>query len=523
MLEIELKYGVPPESGPALRRAVATASSEVVPMRATYFDTPDRALAQAAIGLRLRREGRRWVQTLKAGGVGLLGRLEHEIALPFRAAATPPLELHLHLTHPAGERLAQALGVALADLPAAAGRLQPWYTTDLLRTRRAVRVPGAVVEVSLDEGEITAQGRRLAVFELEMELLRGSVAGLADLARRWTTRHGLWLDPATKAERGDRLARGATAPAVVRAKALRLGGDESPRSALQAIVQNGLAQALPNAAAVAGDQTQPEHLHQWRVALRRLRTALKLYRALPGDDPALPTPDAMVRWETELADVFRGTGGARDAEALDQSLLPRLQPLGIGALRFGGLPVPALQADMSPADLARSRGCNLLMLELLVWSHAESPPPSPSVDGTPKVAREAGRNAQTGELRTAMLKPLRKVHRQCMKLAERWDDLPDEERHGLRKRLKRLRYGLEFAGGVIKPKALKQALAGLKPAQTALGEYNDLHVAITLLQAPAENDVHAAKALGWLMAEQAHQATRCQQRLIEAMKAPMPW
>jgi len=333
----------------------------------------------------------------------------------------------------------------------------------------------------------------------------------------------LWLDPATKAERGDRLARGAYAPAVVRARALRLGGDESPRAALQAIVQNGLAQALPNAAAVAGDQTQPEHLHQWRVALRRLRTALKLYRALPGDDPALPTPDAMVRWEAGLAEVFRGTGGARDAEALDESLLPRLQPLGIGDLRFGRLPAPVPQAEALPRELARSQACNLLMLELLVWSHAESLPAPPSVEGTPDDAEASSSSARSAELRATLLKPLRKVHRQCVKLADRWDDLPDEERHGLRKRLKRLRYGLEFASGVIKRKALKQALAGLKPAQTALGEYNDLHVAIALLQAPAERDVHAAKALGWLMAEQAHQATRCRQQLIEAMKAPMPW
>ncbi|HRH86792.1 MAG TPA: CYTH domain-containing protein, partial [Rubrivivax sp.] len=79
MTEVELKFQVPPDRAVALQRAVATASAVRVGLRARYFDTADRRLAAAGLALRVRKEGRRWVQTLKGAGAGIWQRLEHEV------------------------------------------------------------------------------------------------------------------------------------------------------------------------------------------------------------------------------------------------------------------------------------------------------------------------------------------------------------------------------------------------------------------------------------------------------------
>ena len=66
----------------------------------TYYDTDDCALAAAGIVLRLRRDGRRWVQTVKGPaaatkGGGVAARAEFEWPVtggrldPLRFATTP--------------------------------------------------------------------------------------------------------------------------------------------------------------------------------------------------------------------------------------------------------------------------------------------------------------------------------------------------------------------------------------------------------------------------------------------------
>ena len=131
MLEVELKFQVPAAQRKALAVAVATTTATRIALRARYFDTEDRRLAAAGLALRVRKEGRQWVQTLKGAGDGIWQRLEHEVPVRVAAGSAPQADPALHDGSPAGAALRSALGD---------GVLQPIYGTVVTRTRRLLRV-----------------------------------------------------------------------------------------------------------------------------------------------------------------------------------------------------------------------------------------------------------------------------------------------------------------------------------------------------------------------------------------------
>ncbi|MDP3614711.1 MAG: CYTH domain-containing protein, partial [Rubrivivax sp.] len=197
MFETELKFQVPAVQRPALLKAMATGTAVTTRLQAVYADTADRRLATAGLALRLRKEGRVWVQTLKGRGDGFMQRLEHEVRLPAQVGV-PTLDAARHRETAVGQKL-QAL---LAD----GAPLLPVYSTDIRRLHRQVRHAGAVVELAYDRGHIMAGDQRVVVDELELELKRGNNGALVSLAQRWARRFDLWWDVRTKSERGYRLA-----------------------------------------------------------------------------------------------------------------------------------------------------------------------------------------------------------------------------------------------------------------------------------------------------------------------------
>lgn len=275
MTETELKFQVPPERIAGVQQAVAAVGAGQVRLRARYFDTPGRHLAQAAMALRLRLEGDRWVQTLKGRGDGMFRRLEHEVVLDgtgdIVAATVPALDLSRHDGTPAGEALRRALGDQ-------ADALACRYETDVARSLGLVRAgPDAAtrVELALDCGEIRAGTAVWPLQELEFELKDGPAAGLLALAAEWVDRHGLWLDVRSKAERGERLASG------------RVIGPAHP--AVEPVVEpvdgddgHALARLLPPLLANLADLIDPRsagcdvqaHAQQARIGIERLRGSL---------------------------------------------------------------------------------------------------------------------------------------------------------------------------------------------------------------------------------------------------------
>lgn len=486
MQEIELKFQVGAAHRQALARAVATKTAQRISLRACYFDTADRRLARAGLALRVRKEGRRWVQTLKGSGDGLWQRLEHEVPLALAAGATPQADPALHADTPAGEALRDALGD---------GVLQRQYGTEVTRITRLLRASGCLVELAFDRGALVAGQQRWPLCELEFELKSGTPAALAALAERWVERFALTLDTRSKAERGERLARGTRQGGAVKAQPLALPDAVDSTVALRLAVGNCLRQVLGNASDLAHEApTDAEQLHQLRVGLRRLRTALRELGPL--------SPEVAPSWQADATHLFRTLGSTRDRDALEQGLLPALRQAGAQ-----GLKLPAVQRAHDALAPLRAAATTRLWLQLLAFAASA---------GT-------GSGAAAQPFAAAAGARLARLFRQVRRDAAGFAALDDAARHRLRKRVKRLRYLSEFAAPMYRDKRVRAFLKRLGAAQEALGAFNDVCVARGLFEGAAAAEPMAMFALGWLAHERDDAILRCTRALARLRRAEAFW
>ncbi len=512
MHEIELKFQVPAGQRAAVDRAVAGRTPQRrVRLQAAYFDTARRALAKAKLALRVRREGRRRVQTLKGATADGMTRLEHNVALglgPGAAAAPPQADPALHAGTPAGDRLFAALGLGtdgadradrddggIADRTCGGAPigdpLAVLYRSDILRRTRLQRSALGSVELAFDSGSITAGDATLAVCELEIELLAGSPLAVLDAARRWLPRFGLWLDTRSKSERGDMLARGeAVAPPRV-AAAVDLTPQMSGDEALRRVLASCADQVIGNASQIASGEHTDEHVHQLRIGLRRLRTALQLFDQTA--DPATagsPLPPVAPALAVAAATLFRRLGAARDQVAIEAGFAADLQAALQAAGVSGAAPsAMASGAEEAPDAVLRETASQGLLLDLLAATQAVEP--------------VAVRSASPGDapgLRDRLAARLNRWHRRAAADAKRYRKLDDAGRHRLRKHVKRLRYALEFSAALFPRRAVRRYLAALRAAQERLGAINDVVVAMEAFRRSRDTDPRAWFALGWLAA-----------------------
>ena len=485
MYEIELKFQVPAVQRAAVDAAVAgRAGLPRTRLQAAYVDTPERALAAAGLALRMRREGRQWVQTLKGAAADGMTRLEHN--LPRGAgAAVPAIDPALHAGTPVGEALAALLAGRSADA------LAVLYRTDILRRARALRTSHGKVELAFDAGSIHAGARHVGVCELEIELLAGSPMAVLDIARRWLPRYGLWLDTRSKAERGDLLARGEAMAAARQAEPVRLTSEQDAASAWQAVLRSCADQVLVNASQIASGTHGPEHVHQLRVGLRRLRSALQFFKGL-GAEASLGDAAAV---------LFRRLGGARDAVVIEGEFATEL----IAAMRLAGVageaPVAAPPGvDVSPTEILRETGSQQLMLDLLAAMHTSVAVLDTAIGIAGDTATDLVAPETAPALRDALARRLNRWHRQLLADLARFHELDDASRHRLRKRAKRLRYAAEFCGSRFERRALRRYLKVLRALQERLGAISDVVMAMQAFARTRDSDPRAMFALGWLAA-----------------------
>ncbi|MGH8010236.1 MAG: CYTH domain-containing protein, partial [Candidatus Binatia bacterium] len=248
-----------------------------------YYDTPTFDLYQHRVAVRLRRVGRRWIQTVKTEGnvtAGLHDRPEwesetQENTLNFQALADAKLRKFFD-----DETLRQAL--------------HPLFTTEFTRSRRIVELPGnTTVEFALDRGEIRAAGEQAPICEVELELKSGDPAQLFTFALSLQDALPLRLENTSKAERGYRLATHAQLTPV-KAKTPQLIADLSVHDAFVHIVQSCLTQVQANEEGVL-HRDDSEFVHQTRVAVRRLRSAFSVFADIVAKEKTTPLREEL-RW-----------------------------------------------------------------------------------------------------------------------------------------------------------------------------------------------------------------------------------
>ncbi len=504
-MEIEVKLTLDPTAAPALRRHPLLAHyrqrrSGTRRIENRYFDTPGLDLHRQGLELRLRRDGRRNLQTLKAAlntDAGLHRREEWEGALDGPALDIPALAALLPPDAAATARLLHAF--------AARGDLGVRVTTRYRRTAWLLQsVNGDKVELALDIGEIVAAERALPLCEVEIELVAGEARALFALAGALQADLPLRPESRGKAARGFALLaspqESAQEPPRL-ARPVPIERDMTPAAALRAITLECLAQVQANEAGVMAC-ADAEYVHQMRVGLRRLRSALALFKPIASPPAALVDE---LRWSAEEL------GHARDAEVLAHETLARIPVPAAADIDWLALrkaaDANAEQARRKAAAAVRTPRHVAWQLALMAWACGIE-------QAHIGIAGESLSDFAAGQLRR-----LRK------RLLARGAHLPGTEatdRHAARIAAKKLRYACEMLGALhpaFRGRGRLQALASL---QQQLGPLNDAEVAATRLSSLAADAPALPRAVafaqGWLAAD----AERRVRRLRKLWKRVRP-
>lgn len=411
-----------------------------------YYDTLGGALGRAGAALRLRTGGESAEQTLK---------------LPDPAA--PPVSRSEWTVPAPGERLDPALFPEPArsrlDSLRADSALACFARTLVERTTRRLDYGHSRIEVALDRGTIRARGRDMPLAELELELQQGHAADLFALALELPLGPDLQWSVAGKAARAQALAFDLP-PGPPRGVPLRLSAAEIAAGAtlaegLRTICWQGLTHLLTHYPQVLAT-TDPEAVHQARVAIRRLRAALALFRA---------GPEARV-FAAQFRALARGLAPARDLYLLHERALgaARSDPDRDRGELLAQLAAARDAALEAARDLLAAASFQRLLLQFALWLEA---------DHGLAAARHAGRPYRR-EAARALARGLDRVTARGERLAHQ----SDRQRHKLRIAAKSLRYAAEFcpADGVAPARRHRFAKA-LQRLQDHLGELNDLALA----------------------------------------------
>lgn len=482
--EIELKFLCEPRDLDAILAAAPGEGLETRTLVSTYYDTPDNTLSRAHISLRLRDGGSRRVQTLKRGEG--FSREEYEGPAPAKG---------LDLTVPALKR---------ALKPAQRRSLAPVFTVSVTRRQRTFLHAGAEIELALDAGQVTSGDKRRPITEVELELKAGSPEALFDLARILSRTAPLYLSFDGKASQGQAL-RDGTELTPRRNDKARLQRGVTAAQAFQAIARNALTQIAANAL-VLREADGEDVLHQLRVAIRRLRSAISTFKPLVSD-PTTPAIQAELKWLLSACDEARDL----DVFAKDNAALPadgQALSAQVESARAG--------AHAKTQGSVASKRFRDLVLEATAWVETGAWLKAPG--RAEKKRKESAREFAAKAL-----------SRRWKRVVERGGDLKtlgDVERHHLRIDAKKLRYALEAFLPLFDAAKGQRFLRRLKGLQDELGVLNDAAVATRLvarLKPTGEGKAAAARLLAAREAGRAKTLKAADKAMRRLIEAKLPW
>jgi inorganic triphosphatase YgiF len=423
----------------------------------TYFDGPSRPLTNSNVSLRVERKGRRYRQHLEteARRVG--------IATLRKVWESPIPTSHPTLSGVTDQGLRRLLVSHAAD------SLQPFSRAKLERTTRQKHlVDGGEITAVIDIGEMIVDSTQCPFGELTMRLTSGSRDLPFELGLQIAQSVPLRIAAESQAKRALALLTGQM-PKSRKADRLDLSKDATVEDALSHTVQDCLGHILANEACVL-ESEDPEGVHQMRVAVRRFRSALRIFRTLlPSDQYA---------WlNRELSFLAEQLAAARDWDVFAEEIArPAV---------MGGVEEPAFQTFQerigeyrarsrhAARDAIRSKRYTIFLLRSSAW-----------------LAKPAWRDQPLTEDSALLFGPVRdfaggrltRLHKPVWKAGRRFKRLSVSERHQLRIRVKRLRYATEFFSSIYPRKAVRRYSNSLAKLQDALGYLNDVAVAEELVR-----------------------------------------
>jgi inorganic triphosphatase YgiF len=505
--QIELKLLASPAAIERLRGApviVRHARNRGVVRRldTVYYDTPDRAFSRQRSALRVRRNGTRYVQTLKLAGADQSPFVRQKWETP---VDTPTPDL---------TRLPTEISATLGDL--AEDGLAAVFTTRFRRHVQRLAFDGAEVEIAFDEGTVEAGEHRQPLIEIELELKFGDSSALYDVGMQLLEVAPLQLSTLSKADRGYALAFDAV-PQVTKAETSAISPKHSVDDVIAMVMSAGQQHLLANQAILEYGR-EPEGVHQTRVALRRLRTACSLLRKeVPS--PAFQAFGGEAKW------LMHMLGPARDWDVFATTTLARLETACACDVDFDGLRRAAEPHRI--ASYGRLREALMdprytrFQLSLRRWIERRS--------WRTEVPSEA-LETLTEPASALAVRVLERLHRKALKKGARFGRLQPEARHDLRVTLKKLRYATEFFLPVFGGQAAaKRYVARLSKLQDALGHANDSTATRSLLGVAGEAgftpDLHRAAGalIGWVARDQLAVDKSLRKRWREFKAAPGFW
>lgn len=424
---------------------VSVTPPEAARLETVYYDTLDLRLARWGVSLRY-RAGEGWTLKLppsphRSEGTGdgreQAGMLERD-----------------EITFSGGPKKPPAAAVGLVRAYVRTSQLVPVARLSTIRRRvRMVGADGSKVAEIVDDEVSVRDGRRVAArfreIEIEVAGSDGNEAIVAPLVDRLRAAGAGATDPTPKHVRA--LGPRALEPPEVAALPV------TPDSLAPVVIRSVFAEAV--AAILRNDPlvrlgTDPEAVHQARVATRKLRSHLRTFGPLLEPEWTEPL-------RSELGWLGMALGAVRDREVLLERLRERAKSLPSSDSRSASSLLHVLDLEIESlrtklyADLDSARYVDLLE-RLVAAAHA----PLATVDA------DQPASAVLPQLATGPWRRLRSAVRQLP------EQPTDPEVHRIRILAKRARYAAEAVAPVVGPGAIAFAKAAAK-LQTVLGEHQD--------------------------------------------------
>lgn len=454
--EITLELGLPAAAAAKLWRTRTLATyragrTRTQPVRIDWHDEPDGGPAQPRhVRLDIRHGASRQVRREVAARDG---RLVWPLGTPAPSddGAGPVVEA--------------------ADAPA------PIAVFEGHRRRPALSAEGGLAELTLLDGTLTVGTARLDVARLS---LRGTSRAVFAIARALLEELPLFVPPTSLS--GEVLAarHGAVCPAIPVLRS-ELEVDDAFAHVVSQLAAT-LAHHAPGAR--AGRATEP--VHQMRVALRRLRSALSLFRRV-ASSPELD------RVRVDLGALARALGPARDWDVFlagTGKTVTKLLPQERAVVRLGAAARrrrKAAYADLT--GLLDAPAFQATLLDLVELATVR-PWRREADQDRPRLVAFA---------RQALDRKLRRI----VEAGEDLSPLPVAELHAVRIHCKRLRYAAEFFAPLMPGRQTRRFLRRLAAVQERLGQLNDGAVAGDLLAELGGRGFAAGIVHGYLAARSA--------------------